>query len=55
VPKEDPEALFSSLALLADDPELRMRLGSSLKKTIAQEFTLEQMVHDTLDIYVRSR
>ncbi len=52
VPKEDPETLLSSLILLAEDPELRKRLGGQLQKTIQQEFSLEKMVHDTLNVYV---
>jgi glycosyltransferase involved in cell wall biosynthesis len=47
----DPEALFSSLLLLADDAMLRARLGETLRKKVLAEFSLEQMAESTLSLY----
>lgn len=51
VPKEDSETLHSSLILLAEDEELRKRLGSSLQSSIKENFSFEKMVEKTLDLY----
>lgn len=52
VEPEDPEALFSSLALFHDNPRTRDRLGESLRKTVREKFSLERMVIKTLEIYL---
>lgn len=51
VPVEDSESLFSTLVLLAEDQKLRERLGQELKKTVEENFSLEQMSYDTLKQY----
>lgn len=45
------ETLFSSLLLLAENKELRNRLGEKLKETILKNFSLEKMVEQTLVLY----
>lgn len=52
VPKEDPEIIFSSLVLLAEDANLRKRLGTNLKSSILEKFSFKKMVDDTLKAYV---
>ena len=51
VEKENVEALFSSLVLLAEDEELRERLGASLRERVLEEFSLEKMVNATIEAY----
>ncbi len=51
VEKENVEALFSSLMLLAGDKELRERLGERLHERVLEEFSLDKMVSDTIDTY----
>ncbi len=52
VPKEDSEALFSSLILLSEDRELRKRLGTNLKLSIQEDFSFEKMVEKTFQLYL---
>lgn len=52
VPKEDPEILFSSLILLAEDENLRKRLGTNLKSSIQENFSFEKMAEKTLRLYL---
>ncbi|MDP2655900.1 MAG: glycosyltransferase family 4 protein [bacterium] len=52
IPAEDPEALFSSLVLFHDNPRMRDRLGATLKETIKEKFSFEQMVEKTLGLYL---
>lgn len=51
VPVEDAEALFSTLILLAEDENLRKRLGANLKASIQENFSFEKMVSKTLALY----
>jgi glycosyltransferase involved in cell wall biosynthesis len=51
VPPENSEILFSSLILLAEDAELRRRLGDNLKASIQEDFSFEKMVDKTLALY----
>lgn len=44
VPPRDPVALAKKLAELASDPALRSRLGSAAKITVAERFSLPQML-----------
>ena len=52
IPKEDSEALFSSLILLSEDTELRQRLGTNLKKSIQENFSFEKMLKKTFELYL---
>ena len=51
IPAEDSEALMSSLILLAEDEKLRKRLGANLKASIQENFSLDKMVENTLQLY----
>ncbi|PJA33127.1 MAG: hypothetical protein CO185_00405 [Candidatus Zambryskibacteria bacterium CG_4_9_14_3_um_filter_42_15] len=51
VPVENDEILFSTLVLLAEDKELRKRLGTNLKSSIEENFSFEQMVTKTFALY----
>ncbi len=51
VEKENVEELFSTLVLLAEDSELRERLGNNLKTTVREKFSLEQMFETTFKLY----
>jgi|SRR3989344_3599336 len=52
VPAENAEILFSSLILLAEDEDLRKRLGANLKASIQENFSFEKMVESTLHLYL---
>ncbi len=52
VPVEDPEVLFSTLVLLAEDKELRKRLGANLKASVQEKFSFEKMMEKTLYLYL---
>ncbi len=52
VPVENAEVLFSTLVLLAEDEELRKRLGTNLKSSIKENFSFEKMVKNTLNTYL---
>lgn len=51
VPAEEEEALFSTLVLLAEDEELRKRLGTNLKSSVQEDFSFEKMVKNTFALY----
>lgn len=51
VPPEDSEVIFSSLVLLAEDEELRKRLGTNLKLSIQENFSFEKMTRKTFELY----
>ncbi|MBI2673890.1 MAG: glycosyltransferase family 4 protein [Candidatus Zambryskibacteria bacterium] len=52
VPSEDSEALFSTLILLAEDKDLRKRLGANLKASIQENFSFEKTMKKTLQLYL---
>lgn len=52
VPKEDSEAIFSSLVLLFENADLRERLGSNLRSTILNNFSIEKMTEETFELYL---
>ncbi len=52
IPCEDAETLFSSLILLAEDENLRKRLGAHLKASIQENFLFEKMVEKTFNLYL---
>jgi len=49
VPPGDEAALETALRRLAEDPELRSRLGASARKRVTDQFTLQQNVARTVD------
>jgi glycosyltransferase involved in cell wall biosynthesis len=51
VPTEDVEVLFSTLVLLAEDENLRKRLGTNLKASIQENFSFAKMVEKTFNLY----
>ncbi len=51
VAPEDSEGLLSSLTLLADDKNLRKRLGDNLKATIKEKFSFVEMSDKTFNLY----
>lgn len=51
VPRESPEKLAAALEELADDAELRKRLGAALRKRVLAEFSFERMVRGTVASY----
>lgn len=52
IPTENAETLFSSLILLAEDEDLRKRLGTNLKSSIQENFSFEKMVENTIHLYL---
>lgn len=52
VPPDNPEVLFSTLVLLAQDKGLRERLGKNLKASIQEKFSFEQMSAKTFALYL---
>jgi glycosyltransferase involved in cell wall biosynthesis len=51
VPVDDADALAAALARLADDAELRRRLGAAGAPRVRERFGLERMVEETLSVY----
>jgi glycosyltransferase involved in cell wall biosynthesis len=53
VPPGDPKRLSEALVRLAQDPELRVRLGRRLHADLSGEYTLDRMLRQTRDLYLR--
>lgn len=51
VPPADPVALGDAINQLLDQPELRRALGEGARQRVAGSFTVESMVHSTLELY----
>jgi len=51
VPPSDPEALRQALNTLLDDPDLARRMGEAGRQRAEREFSLENMLSDTLALY----
>lgn len=51
VPVENSEVLFSTLVLLAEDKDLRKRLGTNLKASIQENFSFDKMIKETFALY----
>jgi glycosyltransferase involved in cell wall biosynthesis len=51
VPPSDPAELAAALRRLAEDPELRRRLGRAGRARVRERFGLERMIEETLDVY----
>ena len=52
VEPENSEELFSTLVLLAENENLRKRLGTNLRASIRENFSLEKMIEKTLELYL---
>jgi rhamnosyl/mannosyltransferase len=53
VPPKDPLALADALRTLLGNPALRERMGAAGRQRIEGVFSVEQMVHKTVDVYRR--
>lgn len=53
VPHGDRAGLVNALATLADDPELRHRLGTAGQKWVSERFTIARLVEDQVQLYTR--
>jgi glycosyltransferase involved in cell wall biosynthesis len=51
VPVRNSQALAEALRTLIEDPALRMRMGSRGREIVVQEFSLAQVVGETLRVY----
>ena len=51
VPPKNLEEIEKALMYLIENKEKRMQLGNMLKKKVKEEFTLEQMLKETLQLY----
>lgn len=51
VPPGDPVALADRIGRLAEDAELRRRLGAAGRRVAIEKFDVERMVQETLDLY----
>jgi rhamnosyl/mannosyltransferase len=51
VPARDPHALASAITKLAEEPELRARMGEAGRARVNREFTLEKMVARVMRVY----
>ncbi len=52
VPAEDVEILSSTLILLAEDKDLRIRLGARLEALVQEKFSFDKMIENTLQVYL---
>ena len=53
VSPKDPLALADALSTLLGNPALRARMGAAGRQRIESVFSVEQMVHKTVDVYRR--
>lgn len=51
VPPRDPAALAQAILALLNDPELAQRLGENGRLRVATQFTIQQMVQQTENLY----
>ncbi|GMU23182.1 MAG: glycosyl transferase [Phycisphaerae bacterium] len=51
VPLDDDAAAFAALQQICEDGDLATRLGQNARATVAERFSMEQMVANTLKIY----
>lgn len=53
IPASDPYALAAALARLADEPDLRRRMGGAGKVCAEEKFTLRRMTDEVESLYLR--
>lgn len=53
VPPDDAQALAEALIYLLRNPEIASRMGDAGRKRVETDFTLERMVRETEDLYLR--
>jgi glycosyltransferase involved in cell wall biosynthesis len=53
VPPRDEKALAKAIVALLRDPDLRRRFGQAGRTRVVEEFSVEQLVAGTLDVYER--
>jgi glycosyltransferase involved in cell wall biosynthesis len=53
VPPRDEKALAKAIVTLLRDPDLRRRFGQAGRTRVVEEFSVEQLVAGTLDVYER--
>ncbi len=51
VPPQDPESLATAVIELLQDPTRRERMGRRGRERVEQNFSLERMIHDTVQTY----
>ncbi len=54
VPRQDPAALAAALRQLIEQPDLRRAMGANGRTLAASEFSVEQVVAETLAVYGRA-
>jgi glycosyltransferase involved in cell wall biosynthesis len=55
VPRRDPSALAAALRRLADDPELRRRLGAAGRRRVAEKFVPARQIEAFVELYEAAR
>ncbi len=55
VPVRDPEAMEDSLKNLAEDPDLRFRMGNAAREKILKNFTLGEQINRFANLFERAR
>ena len=53
IPPKEPAALAQAIKRLVDDPVCANALGKNARKRVAKEFTVQQMIIETVKIYER--
>lgn len=55
VPMRDPVQLAGAMRTLAEDPELRERLGANGRRRVKERFTIDRMTEAHIELYERVR
>jgi glycosyltransferase involved in cell wall biosynthesis len=53
IPPRDPHALASAICRFLENPELASRFGRAGRQRVTQQFSLERMVGETEDLYLK--
>ena len=53
VPPRDPQALATAIVNLLRDPSRRARFGTAARARVREQFSAEQMIQRTLEVYLR--